>query len=130
MSASRGEQRREGGFSLGLAAGLALGFVISSVLVGTLGYLYVKRRDRDRMHNHGYPVIVALRDMPAGTLVTFNDIGQRSMPEHFVTGSVVKPDSAGYIVNQRLLVPVLAGDMLLWSQFEPLGDGGLPAEVR
>ena len=38
MSTPGGEPRRGGGFSLGLAAGSALGFVISAVLVGTLGW--------------------------------------------------------------------------------------------
>ena len=38
--------------------------------------------------------------------------------EGFVTSSVVKPDSASYVVNQKVLVPVQAGDPLLWSQFE------------
>jgi pilus assembly protein CpaB len=40
------------------------------------------------------------------------------VPEQFVTSSVVKPDSASYVVNQKVLVPVQAGDPLLWSQFE------------
>lgn len=35
-----------------------------------------------------------------------------------MTSSVVKPDSVRYIVNQKLNVPVRAGDLLLWSQFE------------
>ena len=41
----------------------------------------------------------------------------RRMPL-FVTSSVVKPDSASYVVNQKVLVPVQAGDPLLWSEFE------------
>jgi flagella basal body P-ring formation protein FlgA len=40
------------------------------------------------------------------------------VPEQFVTTSVVKPDSASYIVDQKLLVPVQAGDPMLWSHFE------------
>ena len=31
---------------------------------------------------------------------------------------MVRPDSASYVVNQKVLVPIQAGDPLLWSQFE------------
>ncbi len=64
------------------------------------------------------PVVVAAVDMAENTVVSMENISKRSIPEQFVTSSVVKPDSASYIVNQRLLVPVQAGDMLLWSQFD------------
>lgn len=64
------------------------------------------------------PVVVAAVDMGAGETVTLEKISQRKAPERLITSSVVKPDSASYIVNQKLLVPVLAGDLLLWSQLE------------
>jgi pilus assembly protein CpaB len=64
------------------------------------------------------PVVVAAVDISEGTVVTMEMISQRSIPEQFVTSSVVKPDSASYIVNQKVLVPLQAGDPLLWSQFE------------
>jgi pilus assembly protein CpaB len=72
------------------------------------------------------PIVVAARDLPAGSTVTFDDIQQRSVPAELVTSSVVKPDSANFIVNQKLLVPVLAGDPLLWSFFETLRGDTLP----
>jgi Flp pilus assembly protein CpaB len=99
MSTPGGEPRREGGFSLGLAAGAALGFVISAALVGTLGYLYEKRRDHQRGYAYEIPVIVALRDLPAGTVITYADLGQRGMPERFVTASLVKVDNAHHIIG-------------------------------
>jgi pilus assembly protein CpaB len=64
------------------------------------------------------PVVVAAQDVPEGTVITFDMISQRSVPEQFVTSSVVKPDSANYVVNQKVLVPLQQGDPLLWSQFE------------
>jgi hypothetical protein len=42
------------------------------------------------------------------------------MPARFVTSSIVKPDSASYILGQPLNVPVQKGDALLWSQFEQM----------
>ncbi len=64
------------------------------------------------------PVLVAAQDVAENTVITLDMLAQRAVPEQFVTSSVVKPDSAAYIVNQKLLVPVKAGDPLLWSQFE------------
>jgi pilus assembly protein CpaB len=64
------------------------------------------------------PVVVSAVDISEGTVVTMDMISQRSIPEQFVTSSVVKPDSASYIVNQKVLVALQAGDPLLWSQFE------------
>ncbi len=64
------------------------------------------------------PVVIAAADMEAGTVVTIELIQQRSMPSAYVTSSVVRPDSASYILNQKLNVAVQKGDPLLWSQFE------------
>ncbi|MCC6336435.1 MAG: hypothetical protein IT380_20915 [Myxococcales bacterium] len=63
-------------------------------------------------------VVVAAVDIRAGETVTIEMISQRSVAKGLVTSSVVKPDSASYLIDQRVLVPVLAGDLLLWSQFE------------
>lgn len=99
--------------------------------------LATKEKEVDRVKKGWMlvPVVVAAQDIPEGTTVTFEMIAQRSVPEQFVTSSVVKPDSASYIVNQKVLVPLQAGDPLLWSQFETtkaaerLSDR-IPAEMR
>lgn len=70
------------------------------------------------------PVVTAGYDIEEGTLVTFEMLQQRSMPAKFVTSSVVKPDSASYIIGQPINVAVQAGDTLLWSQFERLPSKG------
>lgn len=64
------------------------------------------------------PVVVAAVDLPEGTVVTAAHLSQRSIPAQFVTGPVVKPDSASVALGQKVLAPVAAGDALLWSQFE------------
>jgi hypothetical protein len=63
-------------------------------------------------------VVTAARDLTEGTIVTFDMLAQRAYPAENVTSSIVAPDSANYIVGQRILVPAMAGDALLWSQFE------------
>lgn len=64
------------------------------------------------------PVVVAGTDMQEGTVVAYEMVSQRFVPEQFVTSSVVKPESVTYIVNQKVIVPVQKGDPLLWTQFE------------
>ncbi|MEW5742095.1 MAG: Flp pilus assembly protein CpaB [Myxococcota bacterium] len=97
-----------------LAAALVLG-----VVAALLSWSAIKKREADvRKGWNLVPVVVAAVDLSEGTVVTLEMMSQRSVPEQFVTSSVVKPDSASYIVNQKVLVPVAAGDPLLWSQFE------------
>lgn len=95
---------------------IALGL---GLLAGVIAYSAVKRKELAvREGWNPVPVVVATVDLAEGTVVTSEMIAARNVPEQFVTSSVVKPDSASYIVNQKVLVPVQAGDPLLWSQFE------------
>jgi len=93
--------------------------LVLGLLAGVVAYSAIKKKESDvRKGWNLVPVVVASQDIPEGTVITFDMISQRSVPEQFVTSSVVKPDSASYIVNQKVLVPLQAGDPLLWSQFE------------
>lgn len=76
------------------------------------------------------PVVVASVDIPEGTVVTQEMISQRSVPEQFVTSSVVKPESASYVVNTKVLVSLQAGDPLLWSQFASTNVERLSTKVN
>ncbi len=99
-------------------APLAIAAVLA-MCSGLVAYSSIKKKEADvRRGWNLVPVVVAAVDVSEGTVVTFDMISQRSVPEQFVTSSVVKPDSASYVVNQKVLVPVQAGDPLLWSQFE------------
>jgi pilus assembly protein CpaB len=97
--------------------------LIVAAVLGVVAFLVswsaIKKREADvRKGWNLVPVVVAAVDISEGTVVSMEMISQRSIPEQFVTSSVVKPDSASYIVNQKVLVPLQAGDPLLWSQFE------------
>jgi pilus assembly protein CpaB len=93
--------------------------LVLGLLAGVVAYSAIKKKESDvRRGWNLVPVVVAAQDIPEGTIVTLDMISQRSVPEQFVTSSVVKPDSATYVVNQKVLVPLQAGDPLLWSQFE------------
>src|SRR2546423_8734262 len=93
--------------------------LVLGLFAGIIGYSAIKKKEADvRRGWNLVPVVVAAVDISEGTVVTFDMISQRSVPEQFVTSSVVKPDSASYVINQKILVPVQAGDPLLWSEFE------------
>jgi pilus assembly protein CpaB len=106
------EQKKSGGLALGLITGVMLGLMLGL----TVGGVWTNHKARKGWNLR--PVIVASEDLPAGTVLTFDNINQRSIPEQFVTDSVVKPMDAESIINQRLRVPVKAGDPMIWSHFE------------
>jgi pilus assembly protein CpaB len=95
---------------------IALGL---GLLAGIIAWSAIKKKESDvRRGWNLVPVVVASADIPEGTVISFDMINQRSVPEQFVTSSVVKPDSATYVVGQKVLVALQQGDPLLWSQFE------------
>ena len=97
---------------LALAAGLMLmGF-------GVAWSALAKEKADARKGWNLVPVLVATVDLSEGTVVTMEHLAQRSVPEQFVTSSVVKPDSASYVIGQKVQVAVAAGDPMLWNQFE------------
>ena len=72
------------------------------------------------LEDEGVPIVAAAVDIPEGTVVTFDMLVQRTVPRRYVTSSVVKPDSASYIINERTRTPFQQGDPLVWSAFQPV----------
>jgi pilus assembly protein CpaB len=106
-------------------AGGVVGFILGAFVMNVAGHgaeSPQKKAEDPLAGAQLVPVVVAAVDIPEGTAVTFDHLQQRSAPQQLVTSSVVKPESANYIVNAKLLVPVQKGDMLLWSQFETKPD--------
>lgn len=105
-------------FVVGLGVGVAVGVVLLCLGSAAM-FAYSQKRAADARKGWNLvPVVVAAVDVTEGTTLTMEQLSQRSIPEQFVTSSVVKPDSASYIVNQKVLVPLQAGDPLRWSDFE------------
>src|SRR6476469_9626527 len=93
--------------------------LVLGVLAGVFAYFGVMKAKADvRRGWNLVPVVVAGQDVPEGTVITYEMISQRPVPEQFVTSSVIKPDSANFIINQTVLVSLQAGDPLLWTQFQ------------
>ena len=95
-----------------VAAGLAL-------LAGLVAFVSLQARDREiRSGWELVPVLVAATDVEEGAVLSFEMVATSRIPEQFATSSVVKPDYAESVVGQRVLVPLRAGDPILWSHFE------------
>ena len=93
--------------------------VILGLVAGAVAYMGVEREKRRVKAGWNLvPVIVASSDIAEGTQISLEMVSQRPIPEQFVTSSVIKPDSVSFVAGQRVLVPLQAGDPLLWSQFE------------
>lgn len=93
------------------------------MVLGTLGsiavYLFTKKVGAEARRGWNLlPVVVANQDIRAGSSITLDMIAQRSVPEQFVTNSVIAPEQASQILDRKIVASVLTGDVLLWSQFE------------
>ena len=109
--------------------GAVLGLTLVGCLGGVAGYVVVKSEEANvRRGWFLVPVVVYVKDLATGEVVGADAISQRSVPEQFLTDSVVKPDSASYVVNQRVVAAVGAGDPVLWSHFDRV-DFKLSAEA-
>jgi pilus assembly protein CpaB len=107
-------EKKNTGFLVGLLMGVTVGLLAGGVGTGFAVYLKMKKVRRGW---NLVPVLVATQQLPEGTVMTFNKLAQRNVPEQFVTPSVIKPDAVHSIIHHRLLVPVQERDMLRWSQF-------------
>lgn len=81
----------------------------------------VKRYREARQGWNLVPVVVVAVDVPAREAISMEVLSQRSIPEQFVTGSVVRPDEASKVLGRRVRAKVLAGDPLLWRDLLPVG---------
>ncbi|NMO15772.1 hypothetical protein HPC49_03440 [Pyxidicoccus fallax] len=70
-------------------------------------------------------VMVAVRDLAVGEMVTEADIAEVQVDREWVTTSVVGAEVRQYIVLQRVLHPVLKGDLFTWNLFETTWDSKL-----
>ncbi|AKF86303.1 hypothetical protein MFUL124B02_24585 [Myxococcus fulvus 124B02] len=66
-------------------------------------------------------VVVAMRALPAGTVLTWEMVGQRkSYPSELPREARVHEDGASYVVGQRILEPLDAGEALQWGHFSAI----------
>ena len=109
-------------------SGFLLGAVAGLCLAAAFGYPYAARKARQGWNL--VPVIVAAADLPAGSVITYDVISQRPVPEQFATPSLLRPDHAAEIINLRLRVPLSAGDPIHTAYFEAAPAGAQEQPVK
>jgi pilus assembly protein CpaB len=110
--------------SAGPKSGVVFGVgIVLGLLAGTGGgslasYALVKREEaRVRRGWNLVPVVVAGTTLAPTKPLEMEMISQRSVPEQLVTASIVKPDSAAYVIHQPLRRPLQEGAMIRWDDF-------------
>lgn len=93
----------------------------AGVLAGLLIYLYLGSLDGPEVS-----VVLAARDLPAGSRLGPEDVRVVTMPGRAVHGRAVDPTA---VVDRYLLVDVVADQMLLEPHLAPTGSPG-PVSVR
>jgi pilus assembly protein CpaB len=110
---------------------IRLALVLGSI-AGVLAFAAIKKQELEvRRGWNLVPVLTARIDLDVGSVVTEDTLERTSIPEQFVTPSVVQPGDLSKILNARLLVPLQKNDPLLWTQFETHRTGErLSAKVQ
>lgn len=104
---------------IGVAAGLILGLVAGF----ELGAHVTTQIRNQLMSAHSQPmleVVVAARDLPAGTVLTHRDLAKTKVPDDRVPERhCVRVDKAKDIVGKKLVFSVEKGRPILWPDIEP-----------
>ncbi|HSI06143.1 MAG: Flp pilus assembly protein CpaB [Myxococcota bacterium] len=91
---------------------------IFAVLAGLVAYVLVRSERRDIQRGwEPVEVVVAAHDMAPGDTLTRESLAKSTLPSKSVTRSVVTVEdmNSAPILGRRLAVPMLAGDVLLYS---------------
>lgn len=88
------------------AAALMFGYIKKSVGEQTAGW------DMQR-------VLVAAEDLPAGTVLTEQNVVARSYPSKYVSERSILPGSAEMVIGGELLVAVQRGTPIMWTDIRP-----------
>lgn len=97
-------------FVVGLVA-----FVLTHLyLAGERGRMEDERA-KERAGLHLTKVIIAGRDMPAGTILLEKDLGQKSVPRSGLSGEPVTPDEVEKIIDRKLRFHISAQQPILWN---------------
>lgn len=68
-------------------------------------------------------VVIFTRELLPGDVVRMEDLARLDIDERFATASMVKPDSANFVVGQPIMVPAFAGDVAQWPMFDVPAEG-------
>jgi pilus assembly protein CpaB len=94
---------------------------VFAVLAGLVAFLLVRSERQDILRGwEPVPVVVASRDLSVGETLTRENLGTGRLPASSVTRSVVTAEdmNSAPILGRRLAVPMVRGDVLLYSHVQ------------
>ncbi|MBQ4200089.1 MAG: Flp pilus assembly protein CpaB [Kiritimatiellae bacterium] len=118
--------------------------LIVSIVVGLLAafltrtYLATKDAEVQKLKadfakRHGTVVVLCFkRDVPSGTVLTFDDIEKRIAPKAGLRGQALTGDELDIVLGRKILNGHSKGEVLFWADLEGghPNAGGLAADIR
>ncbi|VGO21497.1 Flp pilus assembly protein CpaB [Pontiella sulfatireligans] len=97
--------------------------LLVAVMIGIVAFWLSARyldKERDKLYAGAVKiqVIVAARDLPAGAVLTREDLGLLSVYKSAVGGNIFLPEDLNKIEGKRLKYPVKRKAPLMWSQVD------------
>lgn len=94
----------------------ALLIALATAVAGVaLLQLYIRRFEREVRGGSPIGVLLALKDIPAGTIITAQHISQFEMPERYVSARNVVASDRNHVIGTRVSTSVRANEPLLWT---------------
>lgn len=111
--------------------------LILSVVIGLLAFALTQnylKNERAKLYEGAQrvPIIVAARNLPAGTVLQFQDLALRDVFASSVGQNIFGPDDQNRVIGKRLRFPLNRGEPLWWSHVDlpERGEEGLAPAIR
>lgn len=111
--------------------------LVASIAIGLLAFILTHRYLREeqaRLYEGAQrvPVIVASRNVPAGTVLQFEDLALREVFASAVGQNIFGPEDQHRVIGKRLRFPLQRGEPLWWSHVDLPDPGaeGLATMIR
>jgi pilus assembly protein CpaB len=113
------------------------GVLIVAVLVGLLAFWlthYYLRQQRKEIYKGAdrIQILAAARDLSAGTVLEFGDLGERSEFRTAVGENIFRPEDHNLVLNKKLLFSLKAREPLWWTHVDvpTRAAGGLAPMIK
>lgn len=94
----------------------ALVIAIASAALGlVLLQLYMRRFEQEVRGGEPVDILLARKDIPAGTLITSQHLSEYRVPERYTSGRNVVAGDLRHVVGTRVSTTVRANEPLLWT---------------
>lgn len=103
-------------FVMGLMAGAVMALVL---LIGGTAWLLPPAVAEATRGWHLTTIMVASRDVPVGRPLEWRDMGQRDIPEQFVSDAHMPAGNAALLIGRSVPRALKAGEPLVYSDFAP-----------